>query len=195
MNPKTFIIIGRSGCGKGTQVELLMADLKVKEPNRAIFHLETGNKFRELSKTVGYTSSLVKAVGDAGGLQPEFLAIWNWGSQFIENLREDDHLILDGLCRRLYETIILDRALPFYKRENVTVIVIDVSNDWAFKRLKARSRHDDTDQGIMNRLKWYDTEVIPSIDFFKKNSKYRVIEVNGEQSIEDVHKEISKKLS
>ncbi len=194
MKPQTYIMIGRSGCGKGTQVELLMADLKAKEPNRAIYHLETGNKFREFIKTPGYTSSLAKEIGNAGGLQPEFLAIWNWSAQLIDNLKEDEHLILDGLCRRLYETLVLDRALEFYKRQNAIVIVINVSNDWAFKRLKARSRHDDTDAGIMSRLKWYDTEVVPSIEFFKKNSAYRVIEVNGEQSIEEVHADITKAL-
>jgi hypothetical protein len=42
-------------------------------------------------------------------------------------------------------------------------------------------------------LAWYKTNVEPTIDYFKKNQYYAVVELNGEQSIEAVHQELLKK--
>ena len=47
MNPQTFVFIGRSGCGKGTQAKLLQDVLKEKNPDQEIFYIETGANFRK----------------------------------------------------------------------------------------------------------------------------------------------------
>ena len=44
---QSFIFMGRSGCGKGTQAKLLMEYLKKIDPARDIFYLETGAGVRE----------------------------------------------------------------------------------------------------------------------------------------------------
>jgi adenylate kinase family enzyme len=58
-----------------------------------------------------------------------------------------------------------------------------------------RKRHDDTEEGIEKRLNWYQDEVVPAIDYYNQHPYYNVVEVNGEQSVEDVHKEILQKIS
>ena len=47
MNLQTVIFIGRSGCGKGTQIEQFKNFLKNND-EREVFHLEAGDRFRNL---------------------------------------------------------------------------------------------------------------------------------------------------
>ena len=51
MELQTFIFIGRSGCGKGTQVTLLQEHIKKQDHKRHIlFYIETGERFRQFIK-------------------------------------------------------------------------------------------------------------------------------------------------
>ncbi|MDD5068700.1 MAG: nucleoside monophosphate kinase, partial [Candidatus Pacebacteria bacterium] len=159
------------------------------------YHLETGKKFREFIQSKGYTSGLSRKIIDEGGLQPEFLAIWNWASSLIENLTPDMHLVLDGAPRKLFEAEVLNLALEFYKRENPAVIFLNVSENWARERLMDRARGDDKKDSINKRLAWYETEVLPVVEFFKKKKNYHFLEINGEQPIEKVQADIIGKLS
>jgi len=57
--------------------------------------------------------------------------------------------------------------------------------------LLSRARGDDNKLDIVARLAWFKTNVEPTIDYFKNNLYYTVLEVvNGEQSIEAVNQEI-----
>ena len=47
LNKDTFIFIGASGSGKGTQVALLKEYIKKKDPETPIFYVQTGEYFRE----------------------------------------------------------------------------------------------------------------------------------------------------
>ena len=105
-----------------------------------------------------------------------------------------EHIIFDGIARRLHEAHIVQGAFDFYSRENPKIFVIDVSREWAFEHLKSRGRSDDTDEEINKRLDWYDENVVPAIEQFRKNDKFQVIEINGEQSIEEVHKNVLEAL-
>jgi len=194
MNLYTFILLGRSGCGKGTQAELLQKWLQKESPETPAFHLEVGAKFRSFIAEPSYTSSLATAINDKGGLQPEFLAVWAWTDELIKGLNGNEHLIVDGTPRKLDEAMVFDKALDFYGRTSggnkPFVINLDVSRDWSRKHLLARHRADDNSAEIEARLDWYDKEVVPAIAFFKKNPRYHYIEVDGSRSIEQVHADI-----
>lgn len=190
MTLQTYIIIGRSGSGKGTQADLLQEYIKKQDLETEILYVESGDEFREFLKNDNYASRLAKEVNTEGKLQPAFLAIWVWSNYLVKNLNDKKHLILDGTPRKLNEANVLDEAFDFYKRKNINVLYINVSEDWATDRLKNRQRSDDTDEGIKKRLDWFDTETIEAIDYYKNNSKYNFIEVDGEQSIDQVHKSI-----
>ncbi|MFA6339249.1 MAG: nucleoside monophosphate kinase [Candidatus Paceibacterota bacterium] len=192
MKPQTFIFIGRSGCGKGTQADLLIKALKEKDSSIPIQYLETGNKFREfITQENNYTSSLAREITSVGGLQPEFLAVWMWSHVFVENLKGGEHLIIDGTPRKLQEAHVLDSAMDFYKREKPYVIYMDVSRDEAVGRLKGRNREDDTKiDSINKRLDWFETDVMPAIEYYKKNPKYKFLDIVGERPIEVIHKEL-----
>lgn len=196
MNPYTFIFIGRSGCGKGTQVELLQKQLKDKYSTDEIFYLETGERFRNFIKEHTYSSELSRKVYESGDRQPSFLAIWMWSHLLVESFKGTEHLIIDGSPRAYTEALALDTALNFYGRKNIVVVHLNVSRKWSEDRLLDRGRADDIDlEKVKKRLDWYEEDVVPAIEFFKVNPNYNYIDVNGEQSIEEVYNEMMQKLN
>ncbi len=192
-----YIIIGRSGCGKGTQADLLKKSIEGGEnpPVNGVLHITTGGGFREFIKKDTYLSSLARKVNEEGKLQPEFLAVWNWVNIFINNLKGGETVILDGAPRKPFEVHSLHSFLTFTGYEKPLVIYLDVSETWARARLMERGRNDDKNEVEVNRrLAWFETEVLPAIDVYLHDPRYSVIHINGEQSIEDVHQEILSKL-
>jgi adenylate kinase family enzyme len=69
-----------------------------------------------------------------------------------------------------------------------------VSKEWATDRLLGRGRTDDSLADIEKRMKWFEEDVIPSIEFFKNNENCEFMDINGEQTIEQVHEELIKKV-
>jgi len=49
---------------------------------------------------------------------------------------------------------------------------------------------------IERRLNWFESDVLPAVEYFRKYSKYNFIELDGDQSVEAVQRELlSKSLS
>ncbi len=196
MTPKTFILIGRSGSGKGTQAALIREAIATLDTDkRDLFYVETGARFREFIQGHSFSSKIASDIYKSGSRQPDFLAVWNWAHYLVHDMTGDEHLLFDGTPRSLPEAKILDGALQFYKREHLTVIYLNVSREWSRKHLLARGRSDDkSEDEIDRRLAWFDTDVVPAIDFFKEQPQYKVLDINGEQTIEQVHADIMKGL-
>lgn len=190
MKTLTNIFIGRSGCGKGTQIEKLSEFLKENE-NTEIFHLEAGSRFRKFIKGGTYSSSLAREISEEGGLQPEFLSIWAWAGELIENFKKGQNLFIDGTPRRLIEAKILESIFDFYNIEKVNIVYLNVSREWATEKMKSRGRADDLeDCDIKKRLDWFDTDIVPVLDYYRAHKNHNFIEINGEQSIDKVHQDI-----
>ncbi len=194
MSAKSFIFFGASGAGKGTQAKLLLEHLKQADQERGVVYVETGAEFRQFMENDNFTSGCVKKVLAEGGLLPEFLPIWIWTSALIRGFTGNENIVFDGICRRIPEAPVVDGALDFYNFKDRYVVYIKVSKEWALKRLLERGRYDDNEEDIRARLDWYEQNVVPVVDIFRKNDKYKFIQVNGEQSIEDVQKEILKEI-
>ena len=194
MNLQTIIFIGRSGCGKGTKVKKLLEFIKEND-DREVLHLETGSLFRTFIKEGSYVANLAQKINEVGGLQPEFLSTWAWGSKIISELKPNQHLFADGAPRRLSEAKSLESAFNFLERENVQVIYLNVSKEWATERLQLRGRSDDKDiEDINRRMSWFEKDVLPAIEYYKGNSNITFHDVNGEQEIEKVHQDILNSL-
>ncbi len=192
MKPQSFVLIGRSGCGKGTQVKLLLEYLE-KQSVIPSYNIESGAFFRTFIQEDGYTNSLARSIQENGGLQPEFLSVWVWTNLLIKDFQDPHrHLIFDGMPRKEREAPVFDAALDFYKRDGRHIIYLNVSREWSEERLRARRRTDDTDEFIKRRLDWFDTDVEPALEYFRNNKKYNFLDINGEQSIETVHQDIVK---
>lgn len=197
MSQRTFIFIGRSGCGKGTQASLLMHEIEQRDPEkRPIFYLETGAKFREFIKGDKYSNKLAAKIAEDGGRQPDFLAVWNWGQIFVNEMDAEKHLVVDGMPRSYQEALVFDSAINFYNLNKPVVIYINVSKEHSRERLVLRGRVDDVSPEVIEkRLSWFDTEVNPAIEYFKHHPGYQFIDVNGEQTIEKVFADITSRLS
>jgi adenylate kinase family enzyme len=187
---QTFIFIGRSGSGKGTQAELLQQYISAHD-ERPIFYLEIGGQFRTFLSQGNYTAKLSREVAKSGDLQPPFLAVHIWSHVMIQQMDEGKHLIADGTPRIVEEAKMLDSAMRFYERENPTIIFIDVSRAWSEERLHSRGRADDIALDVIKRrLDWFDRDVVPTLDYLRTNPLYRFITINGEQTVEEVQAEI-----
>ena len=193
MNAQTFIFIGKSGSGKGTQASLLMDYLR-KVDQRTIFNIETGKEFRSFINGDTYSAKMAKEILAQGLRQPDFLAINIWGQLLINNLKENEHVIGDGFPRSKNEAMILDTAFKFYKRGQPIIVYMNVNNDSATDRLVKRGRADDQKEAIINRLKFYEDDVKPAVEYYRENKDYIFLDVNGEPTIEEIHADLIKKL-
>ncbi len=195
MNPLTFIFIGRSGCGKGTQADFLVEKLTSHTKSKdSIFRLETGQTFRDLIAKEGYTNGIVRDLYEKGALMPQFLSIWVWADYCIKNLKQNQHMIFDGSPRRLEEAGVVETALDFYGRNEVHVIFLNVSEATVTKRLLARKRQDDTTDDIKARMQWYIKDVIPTVEYYRKSPRYHFHEIDGEKTPEQVRDAIMQAL-
>ncbi|MFH1402486.1 MAG: nucleoside monophosphate kinase [Patescibacteria group bacterium] len=189
---QAYIFIGRSGCGKGTQAKLLIENLK--KEGRKVFALETGNKFREFTQGEKYSNQLSRKIAETGGLQPDFLAILMWASAMTDSVSGDEDFVIDGSPRKMAEAIVLDSVFKFYGFIKPVIVFLNVSRQWSEDRLLGRGRNDDDADEIKKRLDWFDTDVMPVLEWYKNNENYNFVEINGEQTIEEVYREIIKKL-
>lgn len=194
MDLQTIIFYGRSGAGKGTQGKMVKEYLEAQGPEHKVLYIETGSGLRALAKRDVHTGHITKDILDHGGLFPIFLPIWVWTDYLVENYTGKEHILLDGVARRLPETPAIDSAIEFYGRKNPVVVYIDIPREIAFERLKARGRYDDTDRDINNRLDWYEVNVVPAINYFRDNERYTFLEIDGNREPEEVHKDILGKL-
>lgn len=192
MNKKAFIFIGRSGCGKGTQAKLLIDAVKAKNEEH-VYYVSTGDEFRKMLDAGTYMSSRLKEIIGKGGFAPSFGAVLMWASAIFRDLKETDHILIDGTPRSLSESSVLDSVFPFFDLEPIAIYV-NVSREWASDRLRARGRHDDSEEGITSRMNLFESDIVPVIDSYKNRNYPKMIEINGEQHIDDVHADIRKAL-
>lgn len=211
--PTNFVLIGRSGCGKGTQAKLL------QEHFGNLLYISTGSLFRKMADYDTQVGHKIKQLLDGGGLPFDDLAIMLWMSAISYNLKEDQGFCLDGAPRRIDEAKAFDSFLDYLERRDSTIIILlDISRQEAFNRLTKRricqacgalipwvgdyknlevcdkcggaleERADDIPEAINSRLDYFDKEVAKVIKYFKKKKRLSV--VNGEQSIEKVFEDI-----
>lgn len=196
MSSQTIIFIGRSGSGKGTQVSLLQAFLRNKNPEIQSIHIETGQYFRDFIGENSISAKFAKEIYLEGKRQPDFLAISMWGYVLCKDYTGQEHLIFDGAPRSAPEAHVIEDALSFYKRFDASlkkpkVIYLDVSHDWSMQRMHERGRLDDkTKEQAEIRMSWFETEVLGAVRFFEQNQKFDFIRIDGEKSIEQVHTDI-----
>ncbi len=189
--PHTIIFIGPQGSGKGTQIELLSNVLEKTDPERKVVDIQTGRRFRALAaKREGFTEKNVHETLDTGILQPLFLSVVLWGDAFHHHVDPECHVLIDGFPRTVSEAKVLESALAFYAREQVTVINLETSEDIVRERMMYRARPDDTENSIEARLAWYREETVPVLAYYEERMHTTVVHCDGTKSISEVHQEV-----
>jgi adenylate kinase len=186
--PLIIAFLGKSGSGKGTQVELLKDKLGLE-------YIGSGNLLRARKQEQDFTGNKIASIIDDGGIVPSPIIFELWMRE-LEKIKDNGPIkgiLIDGSPRKYLEALLLEEAIAWYDwADNFKVLYLDVSDEEIMDRLSKRGRIDDTEEGIRKRMEWFNDDVRPVIDFYKNNN--RLIEINGEQSVEEVYAEILNKL-
>ncbi len=185
----TVSLLGRSGCGKGTQAKFVMERLK----SQGAVHISTGALLRTLMQSPTPAGRITRRIMQQGGLHPSWVAAYTWFKILFEERGAQRHLIFDGAPRRLWEAKLLDDVMRWHGRPLPLCVYIDVRRREAMRRLLARGRADDTAAAIKNRLDYFQKDVVPVLQYYKRQK--RLLRVDGEQSPEKVWHEIDAVLS
>ena len=189
MNPVTVLFFGSQGAGKGTQVKMLVEYLRTKS-DRGVVHIDMGQELRNLRDTGTYTGKLTGEIIDNGIRIYDFMAIYLQSKKLVDNFTGEEHIVADGLARGEDQTEAFDdMVVKFFKREDLKIINLVISDDTAVKRLMARGRNDDTEEAIRRRLAWTKTDVLPQLQLLKTRGR-TVHEIDGETDVDTIHKNI-----
>jgi adenylate kinase len=196
MQIQTFVFFGQVGSGKGTQVKLLTGFLKSKDDKDCVY-IGTGDIFRKIieSSDNSFDAQNVKEMLNAGQLIPDEMTNKLVADAIKTQLSSDKHVLFDGYPRTVAQSEFFEEKMEFYKREDIKIIYIELSEEEAMKRNLLRGRHDDTKEGLAKRFNEYKNKVLPAMNYFKEKENYTIFTINGEQTIENVHQDIIKALN
>ncbi len=190
---EAFLFFGPSGAGKGTQVELLKEYLQ-QHSDKEIAHLDMGAKLRSVVKGGQYAGRKIDSIISKGNFLPGTVPVYFMYDYLMEHFRPEMHLLADGVVRSAIQVQAFHEAMSFFEHENYKIIFIELSDESITKRLLARGRNDDTEEGIKQRIDLYKEQVYPLLDLFESFGK-QIIHINGEPDIETVHNEIVNKIN
>lgn len=175
-----IILIGIQGAGKSTQGNLVSKKFKIP-------YLSTGHIFRVMAQEKTQLGRYIKEVMNAGYLIPDKKTL-EIVSEYLNRPHYNNGYILDGFPRTLTQA-------KSFKNGIDKVIYLRVSDKEALWRLSYRndsSREDETLAGILKRIELFHKFTEPVLEYYRK--EHLLIEVDGEQTIEEIHKQILKHL-
>ncbi|MBJ21162.1 MAG: adenylate kinase [bacterium] len=184
-----IVLLGPPGAGKGTQAAALIEALGIP-------HVSTGDMLRAAVKAGTPVGLQAKAVMDSGELVSDEIVIGIAG----ERLSEDDAkegFLLDGFPRTLAQADALEKLLDRLGVELDCCLALTVENEAVVQRLLKRAeiegRADDNEETIRERMRVYDAETAPLLEFY--GGRDRLIEADGMGTIEEVGERIRKSLN
>jgi len=151
MGRKRIIMIGGPGSGKSTYSEIITKKLDIP-------HIYTGDMMRKLAKT----NDQVKDLLAKGKFAPTDIVI----NAVLDRLEKPDAqkgYIFDGFPRNIEQAKAMEEKGIKYDY----VIYLDVSEEEVIRRLTARGRADDKPEIIKTRLKVFEKETAPLLDYYK----------------------------
>lgn len=174
-----IIFFGIAGSGKGTQAETLGKRLKCTV-------LSSGELLRQNAN-----NRQIKAKIDAGDLVGDELLLPLLDKELTK--RGSSEFILDGTPRNVNQARWLVDKIKQSQVKLTAIIHINLSKETALARLRLRGRHDDDEEAIDSRFKFYENSVVPAMKYFKDQG-FAIHEVDGNQPIEEVAKQIQEAL-
>lgn len=177
-----IVLLGIQGSGKSTQGNMLSKKLGIP-------YLSTGHILREMAKEKTQMGRYIKETINAGFLLPDHDMI-PIVEDYLTRSEYQDGYILDGFPRTVEQSRKFKNGLG-------AVIYLNVSDKEALWRLAYREeggqiREDETVAAIRKRIELFHKHTRPVLGFYKR--KGILHEINGEQSIAKIHREIMSKL-
>jgi len=183
-----IVLLGAPGAGKGTQAATLVDDLGIP-------HISTGDMLRAAVAAGTEVGKKAKAVMDSGQLVGDDIVI----AIAEERLAQDDArkgFILDGFPRTQGQAEALESLLQRIGSGLDCCLALTVDIEAVVERLLKRAeiegRADDNAETIRERMRVYDENTAPLLDFYRSRGLLK--EVSGMGSIEEVGQRIREAL-
>ena len=211
-----IVLLGPPGAGKGTQAKTISETL-------AVIHVASGDLLRENQNKGTALGEMARGYMQKGLLVPDDVIIGMIQDR-ISNPDATNGYVLDGFPRTLEQASSLDAALSSQNQHIDKVLNIKVSDSELIVRLSGRwicrdcqrpyhetnskpkkqgmcdecngelyQREDDTSDAVSKRIQVYSNQTAPLIEYYKERGN--LVEINGEQSIEDVRKDLLETIS
>ncbi|HUF61562.1 MAG TPA: nucleoside monophosphate kinase [Verrucomicrobiales bacterium] len=161
----TFLIIGAPGSGKGTQGRILGSIPR-------FYHCSCGDVFRSLDTRTEIGQEFVH-YSSQGLLVPDELTVRLWKEQ-IDNQVEShafkpdiDYLVLDGIPRNVQQAEIIGNYVDVQQVYHLSCPDRTELARRLRKRAIKENRLDDAEDGVIERrLKTYESETKPMLDYY-----------------------------
>lgn len=170
-----ILLMGIAGSGKGTQGKLLAA-------TQGYHVLSTG----ELLRSYGSEEQIARIQTGQLTSDEEVTALLDTA---LINLEDQNKTILDGYPRSVTQSKWLLGQAASGRFTIQYVLHLQASRAAVKARMQTRARADDHDDAIEFRFNEYEQTTVPILAYYREHG-IEVIEVNGEQPIEDVHTQI-----
>ncbi len=186
METKTIFLIGKPGCGKGTQGKLLSEKTGWKT-------VSSGVLFRTIAAEETPIGRKVKSEIDSGLLSPPWFAMYLYLKTLFA-VGEQEGIIFDGFNRKVREADLVIDSLHWLNRPFVVLNLV-ISDEEMRTRLEKRKELENRadDSAIEERMNEYHEHTEPSIEIFRNAGV--LIDINGEQSREAIAAEIDQALN
>ena len=170
-----LVIFGRQGAGKGTQCNRIVE-------NYGVVHLSTGDMFRAARDEGTELGKQVAPIMSSGGLVSDELTIAIVKERLASEEIRKAGFVLDGFPRTPAQAEALLEMLG--EDQLHAVLNLDVPLEEVTARMQSRGREDDTAEGIAKRLALYDSETVPTIQWFAERDL--LVNVDGLGTEDDV---------
>ncbi len=188
-------LTGKPACGKDTQAKLLGAEIKAKivTTSKEIdkFFKSYNKKFIKI-KGVKINVKKQKELKSKGKLVAYRLVAYIVENILKNAIKNKKSLIFAGSPRSIYEAKTYLNLFKKNKNVKYFFIYLKISDKTVIKRIKERylreKREDDKPSNVKKRLIAFKKEILPMLQWLKKQKI--LIEVNGEKTPEEVHKQI-----
>jgi adenylate kinase len=181
-----IVLFGPPGSGKGTQAEKIINKYK-------LLHLSTGDLLRAEIASKTDLGLKAKSIMDKGELVPDEVVV-GMIEKRISAEKKPNGFIFDGFPRTVAQAEALDTVLAKKNTSIILMISLDVKRQELINRLlkrgKEQGRSDDNLQTIENRIKVYEDQTTPVMNYYDQQGKARY--VDGMGSIEEIFERIKK---
>ena len=209
---RTILFHGPSGCGKDTQVELLVDDYGFQ-------NIGTGDMIRKLFAEGDKDAILATEYTTQGKFVPNEIIYNKMFPKWLDRFDNTKHWALVSVVREVGQIEYLDKLLQQKNRKLDMFIHFTLSPETAIERMSVRTycpscgmtfhpkfkkekvqgicdkcntkliqRDDDKPEKIRERLREYNRTIEPILDTYR--TRGILVEVDAAPSIEDIHKEI-----